>query len=437
MTSIFSRKMRPGILLIIFFPAKILFTFLGLGSATDSITPNLPLTNPQKLISPAQSFELGFFLGGGSNGSYLGIWYKNTPNAVVWVANRDKPISGPAGTLALSGSGDLILLDGRNITIWTSNTSGTVKDPILQLLDSGNLVVRDRGDTDPMFYLWQSFDILSDTLLPGMKVLWSSTPGQDRYLTSWKSSTDPSPGGLTYRIENHGMPQFVLQNGLKKLFRTGPWNGVHFSGVPMSSNPVFRNTFVYGSSESYYMFETNGDSVTTRLTLDRSGLVQRLVLNKEEGNGWQLMYKEPNDMCDEYGQCGPNGICRINGSPICDCLPGFTPKSLGDWEVLNWVDGCVSRVNSSCREGEDFVKLAGVKLPDFLNFSINKTMGLKQCRTECLKNCSCSAYTNLNISSGSGCLMWFGDLVDIKELIIKNDSKQDLHIRIAASELGT
>ena len=53
---------------------------------------------------------------------------------------------------------------------------------------------------------------------------------------------------------------------------------------------------------------------------------------------------------------------------------------------------------------------------------------------KCLNNCSCMAYTNSYIrGQGSGCVMWFGDLIDIKQF--ENDG-QDLYIRMDSSELG-
>ncbi|XP_059431991.1 G-type lectin S-receptor-like serine/threonine-protein kinase SD1-1 [Corylus avellana] len=52
----------------------------------------------------------------------------------------------------------------------------------------------------------------------------------------------------------------------------------------------------------------------------------------------------------------------------------------------------------------------------------------------CLKNCSCTAYASLDIrNGGSGCLLWFDSLVDIREL---GESGKDLYIRMAISELG-
>ncbi|RVW68937.1 G-type lectin S-receptor-like serine/threonine-protein kinase SD1-1 [Vitis vinifera] len=49
--------------------------------------------DPSVKISSGQSFELGFFSPGKSENRCLGIWYKSTPETVVWVANRDDPIA--------------------------------------------------------------------------------------------------------------------------------------------------------------------------------------------------------------------------------------------------------------------------------------------------------------------------------------------------------
>ncbi len=52
-----------------------------------------------------------------------------------------------------------------------------------------------------------------------------------------------------------------------------------------------------------------------------------------------------------------------------------------------------------------------------------------------MKNCSCTAYSNLDIrGEGSGCLVWFGNLVDIT---VMTEGGQDFYVRMAASEIGT
>ncbi|CAL5393141.1 unnamed protein product [Camellia sinensis] len=60
-------------------------------------------------------------------------------------------------------------------------------------------------------------------------------------------------------------------------------------------------------------------------------------------------------------------------------------------------------------------------------------MTLRECEMVCLENCSCMAYTNLDIrGGGSGCLLWFGELTDIREY---SADGPDIYIRTASSEL--
>ncbi|KAM0063302.1 putative protein kinase RLK-Pelle-DLSV family [Helianthus debilis subsp. tardiflorus] len=60
-------------------------------------------------------------------------------------------------------------------------------------------------------------------------------------------------------------------------------------------------------------------------------------------------------------------------------------------------------------------------------------MTLVECEKICKRNCSCIAYTNSNISgTGSGCLLWYGDLVDIRTVPQNGDT---LYIRVPHSEI--
>ncbi|KAL2496094.1 G-type lectin S-receptor-like serine/threonine-protein kinase SD1-1 [Forsythia ovata] len=62
-------------------------------------------------------------------------------------------------------------------------------------------------------------------------------------------------------------------------------------------------------------------------------------------------------------------------------------------------------------------------------------MSLNECQSQCSKSCSCTAYANPFISDGvSGCLMWFGDLIDIREPP-GADSNINIYIRLPVSEL--
>jgi hypothetical protein len=87
-----------------------------------------------------------------------------------------------------------------------------------------------------------------------------------------------------------------------------------------------------------------------------------------------------------------------------------------------------------CDKGDGFLKQAGVKLPDTTYASVNKSIGLEKCGELCSNNCFCTAYANSDVrGGGSGCILWFRDLIDIREF---SDGGQDLYIRVAASELG-
>ncbi|KAL9383222.1 hypothetical protein Peur_023545 [Populus x canadensis] len=63
----------------------------------------------------------------------------------------------------------------------------------------------------------------------------------------------------------------------------------------------------------------------------------------------------------------------------------------------------------------------------------DKSLDLEECKNTCLKNCSCTAYSNMDIrGGGSGCLLWFGDLIDNRRF---SENEQNIYIRMAASEL--
>ncbi|XP_028057836.1 S-locus-specific glycoprotein S6-like [Camellia sinensis] len=96
-----------------------------------------------------------------------------------------------------------------------------------------NLVLRSENGGNTESYIWQSFDHPSDTLIAGMKLGWDLRVGLDRYLTSWKSADDPSPGDISYRFDLDGLPQGVIRKGCldgyipksSQDWNTMVWNG--------------------------------------------------------------------------------------------------------------------------------------------------------------------------------------------------------------------
>ena len=407
------------------------FFFLYSSVALDTMSPNQTLQdNGQALFSIDESFALGFFSPRNSNNRYIGIWFKNVPEqTVVWVANKDNPITDSSGVLTITSTGNIVIKNSQSgIAVWSSNSTGA--NPVLQLLYTGNLVVKNGGNgNNSENYIWQSFDHPCDTLLPGMKLGSNLVTGLDWYLTSWKSTQDPSTGEFTYRVDHQGLPQLVLRRGSELQFRSGPWDGLRFGGGPKMKSTrkgIFEPIFVFNSTHAYYSFKQD-KSVVSRFVLNQSGLLQH---RQWKDGGWRLIETLNNDECDgTYNKCGSYGICKSIDDSICECPSGFIPKSPQDWNAQQNSAGCVARKPLKCRADDGFRKFKGLKLPD--SSYLNRTVvSPAECEKACLSNCSCVAYARTGVSA---CVVWFAELKDIRRYI---KSGQVLHIRMAASELG-
>ncbi|KAM3696599.1 hypothetical protein ACB098_06G052400 [Castanea mollissima] len=398
-------------------------TLLQFCIAVDTISPGQSISGIQTLVSKDEVFELGFFPSGNNKSWYLGIWYKKTPGVLVWIANQNSPVTNPSGVFTISNNGTLFLLNQSNHNIWYSNPSRPAQIPVAQLLDSGNLVLTDKATSTSESYLWKSYDYPINTWLPGMTIGKDMSNGLNRFLTSCKDSDIASPGDYTYKFDYKGLPQIFIKRGTMKIFRTGPWNGVRFSGLPMPINQFFFPISASPNDMVGYKYEPKNKLVLTRITLSESGILQRFVL-MEGSTKWTTMDAVPNDV-----------VCKSYKESTCECLEGFIPKSPEEWKLLNSSSGCVRRTPLECQRKDNFMKLEWVKLPDLLEFWLNKSMSTKECQAECLKNCSCTAYANSDIDGGgNGCLIWFGNLIDIRGYQQENPG-QDLYIRLAASEL--
>ncbi|KAK2440107.1 G-type lectin S-receptor serine/threonine-protein kinase [Trifolium repens] len=396
----------------------------------STITPNHSIQGNQTLVSSAGTFEAGFFNFANSQLQYFGIWYKTiSPRIYVWIANRDSPIQNSTPILKLTYQGTLTIVHDSSprTIIWSSNASTIAVKPVLLLLDSGNLVVKD-GER----ILWESFDYPGDTFLAGMKLRTNLLNGPYMSLTSWKSVEDPSLGEFSYHIDFHGFPQLVTTKGENLYSRGGAWNGYAFGGVSWLRNlKLFNFSLVFTDKEVSYEYETLKKETITRLWLSPSGSSQRLVWS-ERRKDWDTISTRPMDSCAYYSICGANSICNITNSPrICKCLEGFLPKYYEKWNSLDWSGGCVRSIRLNCI-GDEFLKHSGVELPDTSSSWFNKSLSLEECEKMCLKNCSCTAYASLDIKSNSGCLLWFGKIWDLTKHI---DQGQDIFIRLAASEL--
>ncbi|XP_047070011.1 receptor-like serine/threonine-protein kinase SD1-7 [Lolium rigidum] len=161
--------------------------------ADSTLTQSGAIGGDQRLVSPGDVFQLGLFSVANNTKWFLGIWFTVSPSAVVWVANRDHPLDTSSGLVALSGRGNLVLLDAasNNETIWSSNSSSLgAAGAVAQLHDNGNLVLADEAGA----VLWQSFEHPTNTLISGLRTGKNLRTGAQWFLSSWRSADDPSTG---------------------------------------------------------------------------------------------------------------------------------------------------------------------------------------------------------------------------------------------------
>ncbi|PRQ28640.1 putative protein kinase RLK-Pelle-DLSV family [Rosa chinensis] len=407
----------------------LLFLLFPFCISIDTIGPNQYVNDGKTIVSKEMKFELGFFSPGNSSYRYVGIRYAKIPEKpVIWVANRDNPINDSSGVLT-NRYGNLVLYAYKeNLTIWSTKVSDqTTTSTSAQILDTGNLILVQSNSED---FLWQSFDYPTDTMIPGMKLGLNRETGLDSFITSWRSEDDPGTGDYSYRLNLTGSPQFILYNGSTRHFRTAMWP---WSPSPSTTPYAYDYTFVNNQDVTYLIDSSNKSSEISRLVVNYYGTLQHLTWNDVEGQ-WKEKWAAPKFRCDPYGHCGAFSGCSLdNVQSECSCLPGYQPSSSENWSEKIWSDGCVSKqveVPNKC--GKSFVRVEHVKLPDAsISALLDTNMGESECKKACQNNCSCVAYSSLEIDGGGGCMAWYGELVDT---LILAEQGRDFYVRADATE---
>ena len=409
------------------------FWFVFGCSAIDTITSTHFIRDPETIVSSGRVFKLGFFSLDGSSNRYVGIWYNTTSLlTIIWVANRDRPLNDSSGVLTISEDGNIQVLNGRKEILWSSNVSNPAGvNSSAQLQDSGNLVLRDNNGVS----VWESLQNPSHSFVPQMKISTNTRTGVRKVLTSWKSSSDPSMGSFTAGVEPLNIPQVFIWNGSRPYWRSGPWDGQILTGVDVKwitldglnivddKEGTVYITFAYPDSGFFYAYVLTPEGILVETSRDK------------RNEDWERVWTTKENECEIYGKCGPFGHCNSRDSPICSCLKGYEPKHTQEWNRGNWTGGCVRKTPLQCERTKNgseeakvdgFLKLTNMKVPDFAEQSYALE---DDCRQQCLRNCSCIAYSYY---TGIGCMWWSGDLIDIQKL---SSTGAHLFIRVAHSEL--
>ncbi|PQQ10431.1 hypothetical protein Pyn_19175 [Prunus yedoensis var. nudiflora] len=399
------------------------------------LTPSLQ-TNLSLEITPL-SLQVGFLSWVSSN------------QTIVWVANRETPVSDRFSSVLRISDGNLVLFNESNSTpIWTTNLASTTTSGSAQavLLDSGNLVLRTAGsNANTSEPLWQSFDHPAHTWLPGARIGFNTVTNQTLILTSWKNSEDPAPGLFTLELDPNGSNAcLIFWNRSRQYWSSGAWdaNSRIFSGVPeMNRNYIYNFSFVKNKDASYFTYSIYNPQKISRFVMHTSGQIQQLSW-LEISSQWNLFWSKP----EVYAFCGPFSSYNEKSLPLCSCLMGFEPESHKDWSLQDYSGGCSRKTTLQCGNAagvtgteDGFLKMPNMSLPEdgFLempNMSLPASVEDKLseiCRSICLSNCSCMAYAH---RSTAGCSISTGDLFGLKQLAPDDGDGRTLYIRLAASE---
>ncbi|KAH7565204.1 hypothetical protein JRO89_XS09G0163400 [Xanthoceras sorbifolium] len=352
------------------------FFFISLShSDSDTLKQGQQLQDGQHLVSAEGAFMLGFFSPGTWKKQYLGIWY-NIPDdenstsfdnrKVVWVANRNIPLSEKAGVLVIDELGQLkISVNGGSSIALSMNSVQSENSATATLLDSGNFVLKELdsdGSTERI--LWQSFDYPTDTLLPGMKLGMNMKTGHLWSLTSWISENIPAEGSfsLTIGVGINGSSQLIIWWKRSAYWTSGVWQNGHFELFPVLSNQIYHNfSYVSNDDEKYFTYSINGNHTLERYMLNSKGAIA-------EATG-----------------LAPFGACSYK------------------FDL-----GCVEQKLPECRNKNDrFEPRKGlIKSGLGVKFDGSYNLSLFDCEAMCLKNCSCKAYAFFTNDSQTDCEIW-------------------------------
>ncbi|KAK9714801.1 hypothetical protein RND81_06G121300 [Saponaria officinalis] len=260
-------------------------------AASDSITTPEILKDPETLISNNSNFKLGFFGPTDSTNRYLGIWFNNkgfdNTLEVVWVANRNSPVKDSTALLKISNDGNLQVIDEQNKIYWSSNVSSNANSSVAQLLDTGVKLTFNKSEYDA-----------------------------NTNIQSWKSSNDPSSGRFRVVILPRDLPEFFILDGDRTYWRSGPWNGYLFLGVPNVHSEV---SFGFNVDDHIDIvdisYESADQSLLERFVLFYDGILRQKIW-EDSSNNWEMFWHSLQSECDVYGKCGVFAVCNLRDSPF-------------------------------------------------------------------------------------------------------------------------
>ncbi|KAF2906506.1 hypothetical protein DAI22_12g022900 [Oryza sativa Japonica Group] len=298
------------------------------------------------------------------------IWYSNSADkAIVWSANRGRPVHSRRSEITLRKDGNIVLTDYDGTVVW--QTDGKFPNVrYVQLLNTGNLVLKNSSEN----IVWQSFDSPTDTLLPTQRILAT---------TKLVSTTGLQILSLIYDDANvSGVywpdPDYLYYENNRNLYNSTRIGSLDDYGEFFSSDLAKHQARV-ASDRSL--------GIKRRLTLDYDGNLRLYSLNNSDGT-WTISWIAQPQTCMTHGLCGPYGICHYSPTPRCSCPPGYKMRNPG-----NWTQGCKPIVEIAC-DGKQNVTFLQLRNTDFWGSDQQhiEKVPWEVCWNTCISDCTCKEF---------------------------------------------
>ncbi|KZV52352.1 G-type lectin S-receptor-like serine/threonine-protein kinase-like [Dorcoceras hygrometricum] len=397
LTSSFNRRFAIILLCCMLFPSALS------GPVYSSISPNFTAsyyhyidTSGAFLASRNGSFQAQIINLKPENRSFYLVVVHVSSRAIIWSANRNTPIS-ESSEFRFSRDG-MTLFNDQKQPIW-STPHNLAPVTSLQLLESGNLVMLDGANNT----LWESFDLPTDVIVAGQRL------NVGKSLVASNSDGDLADGICSLVVGNNDA-----------MIR---WNGMNYWELSMAPNAV-RNAwaveYMVMNYTGVYLMGKNGAQVVIRIPLhssddvvddpsafrimklESSGVVS--VLKLSSGGSSKQEFKTPDDSCRIPSTCWKLGYCTNGGT--CQCAPGFHSASSSSEPICVPTDGSLA-LPGPCNGSQPNItnikySALGRDVDYFSNDFSNpmlQNVNLTACKNLCSGNCSCLGFF---YSQGSG-----------------------------------
>ncbi|XP_048562653.1 G-type lectin S-receptor-like serine/threonine-protein kinase At2g19130 [Triticum urartu] len=367
---------------------------LAASATTDTILPGEGISGNETLVSKSGGFELGFFPPGPGIHYFLGVRFRNMGHSpTFWLGDRVVITDLPAASLEIFADSLCIKQNGASLRCMPSPGGNVSSAAVAVLLDNGNLVVRDQGNSS--LVLWQSFDYPGDAMLPGARLGLDQDTGKNVSLTFKSFSHN---GSLS--VDATRRNGFVLTTD-------GHANGGTFPDWMVSSqdngSSLLLNHREGLNSTEFLQFHLGQVSLMRYSEPDPAG---------NGTGGWVARWSFPSNCKSGGFFCGKFGACTSSGK--CGCVGGFTPSYPIEWGLGYFVTGCSRSLPLSCEsdgQTEHDDSFAPLDKLQGLPYDAQEEMaGTDEvCREACRSKCYCIAYSY----GGHGCKLWYHNLYNL------------------------